>query len=207
MPRLERTGFAAVDVRTGADVRTLVYVASWHDQASAPRGELEYAWLSSARVCGSVSRAVASQRARRRRCSGSLESNDDVRAAVEGARLAARLDLELEEALVPRIVARGEQVRSRCGDDPTWVSSEQLLEAAPAIQAKDVALVEFAVEISCLEDVDDSSLPSELIDESLELFEEGAAVPSSDMTVSRTLPPCFVTRRSSARARSASPRT
>ena len=42
---------------------------------------------------------------------GSLESNDDVRATIEGSRFAARLDLDLEKALVPCIVTRGEEVR------------------------------------------------------------------------------------------------
>ena len=41
---------------------------------------------------------------------GSLESNDDVRATIEGSRFAARLDLDLEKALVPCIVTRGEEV-------------------------------------------------------------------------------------------------
>ena len=55
---------------------------------------------------------VAPSGAGRRGCSGSLENNDDVRATVEGSRFATRLDLDLEEALVPCIVARGEEVRS-----------------------------------------------------------------------------------------------
>ena len=96
---------------------------------------------------------------------GPLENSDDVRAAVEGSRLATRLELDLEEPLVPCIVACGEEVCSRCGDNPTRVSSEQLLETAPAIQPKDVPVVQLAVQVSCLEDIDHSSLPSELIDE------------------------------------------
>lgn len=76
---------------------------------------------------------------------GSLENSDDVRATVEGSRLATRLELDLEEPLVPCVVACGEEVRSRCGDNPTRVSSEQLLETAPAIQPKDVPVVQLAV--------------------------------------------------------------
>ena len=37
----------------------------------------------------------------RRRRSGSFEGDDNVRATVEGSRFATRLDLDLEEALVP----------------------------------------------------------------------------------------------------------
>ncbi len=44
-----------------------------------------------------------------------------MRATVKGSRLATRLDLDLEEPLVPCIVARGEKVRSRSGDSPTRV--------------------------------------------------------------------------------------
>src|SRR3954469_17251177 len=135
-------------------------------------------WGATAVRCASVRECPLSclgpNGAGRRRCSGSLENNDDVCATVEGSRLATRLDLDLEEALVPGIVARGEEVRSGCGDDATGVSSEQLLEAAPAIHAKDVALVQLAVHVSCLEYVDDSALPSELGDDPGELLQECA---------------------------------
>jgi hypothetical protein len=105
-------------------VETLRIMRGWRSEAEPVRVEAqllpggvtshaETLLRSPARVCGKCPLSWwRSSAAGRRPCSGSLENNDDVRATVEGSRFATRLDLDLEEALVPCIVARGEEVRS-----------------------------------------------------------------------------------------------
>jgi hypothetical protein len=131
-----------------------------------------------------------------------------VRPTVERARFATRRDLDLEEALVPGVVTHRQEIRGRRNDKTTRVPPEERFERAPPVQPADMAVVEVGGKITRGEDLVDRTLPAELLDEPGEIMEEGTrAAPSMDMTLTRSGPPGFVTRRSSASARSASPST
>jgi hypothetical protein len=135
-----------------------------------------------------------------------------VRAAVERALLAAGRDLDLEKPLVEVLVAYGEEVRGRGRRDAAPVVLDQSLEVAPPVETADVPAVDVRRKVPAGEDLRDTALPAELLDQRGEQIEEGSpkkarAAPRSDMTLTNTWPPGLVTPRISPSAVLASSRT
>jgi class 3 adenylate cyclase len=102
-----------------------------------------------------------------------FDCDDDVRPGIQRPGLAARSDLELEEAVVEHVaVTDREEVRGRRRDDPARLTREQRLQLAPPVHAQDVSRVDVGRQVSGLKDRRDRPLPPELFDQAREMPEE-----------------------------------